>query len=200
VNCDDGEQCTTDGCNKADGKCTNTLYKGSCDDGDACTVGDLCGEKAGKAACKAGAKKKICDDANLCTNDSCDPKKGCLQLPNAATQACYNGDKSTAGIGACKGGAQYCKDGTLNTTCVGEFTPNKVEKCDGLDDNCNGKTDDGCSAKGIRFTFSTGALIGKSGKKTVRLRLGGESNAGVGANKKHTGWFGFLSWVRAFSK
>lgn len=200
VKCDDGEQCTTDGCNKADGKCTNTPYTGSCDDGNACTVGDLCGLKAGKSVCLAGLKAKVCDDANLCTNDSCDPAKGCLQLPNAATQSCYTGDKSTAGVGACTSGTQFCKAGTLNTTCVGEFTPNKTEKCDGLDDNCNGKTDDGCSAKGIRFGFTSGSLIAESGKKKVRVRLGADSNPGVSSGKKMQARLGFLAWLRSVLK
>ncbi len=200
VNCDDGEQCTTDGCNKADGKCLNTPYTGSCDDGNACTVGDLCGVNAGKPTCLAGSVQKVCDDANLCTNDSCEPKTGCVQLPNSATQACYSGPKDTSGVGTCKGGAQFCKAGTLDTACVGEFTPNTTEKCDGLDDDCNGKTDDGCSAKGVRFTFATGALIGEGGKKKVRMRLGGESNAGVAVGTKQTGRFGFIAWIRSVLK
>ncbi|MCO4761860.1 MAG: hypothetical protein KC502_10165, partial [Myxococcales bacterium] len=68
------------------------------------------------------------------------------------------------------------------------------------DDNCNGKTDDGCSAKGARFSFSSGAQIGESGKKKVRMRLGGESNAGVATGTKKNGRFGFLAWLRSVIK
>ncbi len=200
VDCDDGEQCTKDGCEKASGKCTNTLYDGSCDDGNACTEGDKCGEVAGKATCIAGSGQKKCDDANLCTDDACDPSKGCVQLPNAATQACYSGKEGTKDVGACKGGTQFCKDGTLNMTCVGEFTPNVTEKCDNLDDDCNGKTDDGCSAKGGRLSFSSGSFVGESGKLKVRARLGGESNAGTATGAKMNGRFGFTAWVRSLFK
>jgi len=55
---------------------------------------------------------------------------------------CYNGTKSTKGVGPCKAGKRTCgKDGAWGD-CEGEVT-NKFEVCDGVDNNCNGKVDDG---------------------------------------------------------
>ncbi len=48
--CDDDNSCTADSCDKATGKClhTNAADGGKCDDGKACTTGDVC--KAGVCA------------------------------------------------------------------------------------------------------------------------------------------------------
>jgi len=40
--CADGDLCTIDECSAVTGACSNTPHTGSCDDGDPCTVGDLC--------------------------------------------------------------------------------------------------------------------------------------------------------------
>ena len=69
--CDDGNPCTTNSCDPAKG-CSYTANAANCEDGSACTIGDIC--KA--AACLPGAATS-CDDADLCTIDSCDAKKGC---------------------------------------------------------------------------------------------------------------------------
>ena len=116
--CNDGEPCTSDGCNPALG-CTlanNTL---PCDDGNTCTLGDVC---AG-GACKPGALAS-CDDGNPCTDDSCDKIAGCKH--GASSQACDDNNACTSGD---KCGAGKCVSGVA-VNC---------------DDN-NGCTDDTCSA------------------------------------------------------
>ncbi len=40
--CTDNDLCTSDACDKTTGKCVFTPVTGSCDDGDACTVGETC--------------------------------------------------------------------------------------------------------------------------------------------------------------
>jgi hypothetical protein len=42
VDCDDGNPCTTDSCNKVQGCFHQVVAGGSCDDGKACTTGDTC--------------------------------------------------------------------------------------------------------------------------------------------------------------
>ena len=69
--CEDGNPCTTDACDPKTG-CTFTVNTAACDDGSACTLGDACKD----AVCLPGAVTS-CDDANLCTVDSCNAKKGC---------------------------------------------------------------------------------------------------------------------------
>ncbi|MCB9738942.1 MAG: SMP-30/gluconolactonase/LRE family protein [Deltaproteobacteria bacterium] len=91
VECDDGKPCTKDVCDSKTGTCTYTpLAAGAaCSDGLLCTKNDACdaqGTCAGKAT--------VCDDSNVCTDDSCDAGSGeCLFAPN--TGSCDDGDKCT---------------------------------------------------------------------------------------------------------
>ena len=78
-NCDDSNVCTDDSCDPATG-CVNANNTAPCDDGDACTTADTC---AG-GACVGGAPPD-CDDANVCTDDSCDPATGCVNANNTAS-------------------------------------------------------------------------------------------------------------------
>ncbi|MCO4761637.1 MAG: hypothetical protein KC502_09050 [Myxococcales bacterium] len=197
ADCDDSNACTTDSCNTASGKCVNKFYAGTCDDGDACTIGDTCKEVDGKGACVPGDKKKQCDDSNPCTDDSCDKDKGCVTLPNAVTQVCYTGADKTEDVGTCKAGIRYCSKGQLGDKCVGEVVPNKTEACDTKDDNCNGSTDEGCSAKGLQaFTSTVSGTMdgGKSGKK-LYVHIDGDGPAGKSVGTKNTLWSGFVAWL-----
>jgi hypothetical protein len=113
LDCDDSNVCTDDRCDPAAG-CVNVNNAAPCDDGDVCSVGDLC---AG-GACQAGPVID-CDDAEPCTTDTCDPIAGCVHLPNAL--ACDDADPCTAGDrcdgGACMPGAPAsCDDGNPCTT------------------------------------------------------------------------------------
>jgi hypothetical protein len=87
-----------------------------CDDGSACTLGDQCD----KGNCKAGVAL-VCNDNNLCTLDTCDPLKACVNLTLTGTacndgKACTTNDVCDAG-GSCKGGAApSCDDNNVCTT------------------------------------------------------------------------------------
>jgi len=48
-------------------------------------------------------------------------------------------------VGACHGGTQTCSGGVWGA-CMGEVLPATTELCNGVDDNCNGITDEGCVA------------------------------------------------------
>ncbi|RME21121.1 MAG: hypothetical protein D6806_15245, partial [Deltaproteobacteria bacterium] len=62
-NCSDGNVCTDDACNPADGCCTHTTDAGGCNDGDPCTVNDVCSNGV------CGGTPKDCSDGNVCTDD-----------------------------------------------------------------------------------------------------------------------------------
>ncbi len=127
--CDDKNACTVDVCDPTKG-CVVTDSLNACTDGDACTVGDSC--KSGK--CVAGASQ-LCNDGNPCSDDSCDAKKGCIQVPNS--KACDDGNACTLGD-ACKAG--YCQGGGQTKTC----------------DDKNPCTDDFCDpAKGCSQVLTT---------------------------------------------
>ncbi|GEM_PF-536982 len=105
--CDDNNPCTQDSCQAdADSGCSNKPIGGPCDDGSKCTTVDTC--SAGKCI---GSKQPVCEDANPCTDATCDPKSGCLFVPNKAT--CNDGNpctgKDTCAGGSCKG-VDVCVD------------------------------------------------------------------------------------------
>ncbi|MCB9738240.1 MAG: hypothetical protein H6747_03160 [Deltaproteobacteria bacterium] len=113
-NCDDNNVCTDDSCK--DGSCVNLANEATCTDNSVCTGGDFC--KDGK--CEAG-KTWTCEDGLQCTDDPCDPVKGCL-LKKLTTKPCDDGDPCSGksqcdGKGTCVGTAPtVCDDGKECTT------------------------------------------------------------------------------------
>lgn len=124
LDCDDGKVCTTDGCHPESG-CFAEPNTAICDDHDACTQDDLC---AG-GDCHPGGEVN-CDDANVCTDDTCNPETGCVHTANDA--ACDDLNPCTLG--------DHCSGGN----CIGEA----AIECD--DDNVC--TDDLCDLEtGCKF-------------------------------------------------
>jgi hypothetical protein len=147
LDCDDDNPCTTDLCSLEQG-CVHLDNASPCNDGDVCTVGDLC--VAG--ACEPG-EALDCDDGNVCTDDSCNPATGCVHEDNVLEcddgTACTDGD--LCANGACVPGPVLdCDDGNSCT----EDSCDAVEGCqhavleDGTpcDDDGNDCTTDECSA------------------------------------------------------
>ncbi len=161
VSCDttkDGA-CATTVCQPGSGKCIAQPKKDglACDaDSSLCTQNDSC--KSG--VCTAGVLAK-CDDNNPCTNDACDPAKGCVTTNNTAKcdadgDACTVDD--TCKAGACvKGTPKDCDD---NEPCT--------------EDGCN-KADGKCTSKQLSKSCDDGdvctetdqcGLSSKTGKWT----------------------------------
>ncbi len=118
--CDDKNVCTTDACDAATGICSNTPVAGTCNDGNACTDLDTCGN----GTCTGTAI--VCNDGNACTIDSCDPQKGCTVDLAMDGTPCEDGDKCTIGdncqAGKCATGqpvvctaTQACHTSTCDT-------------------------------------------------------------------------------------
>lgn len=76
------------------------------------------------------------------------------------------GDDCTAGVGACAAsGSMVCSGDTLSTVCDAEPGTPVDELCDGLDNDCDGQTDEefpllgeACS-EGIGFCYDTGFFV-----------------------------------------
>ena len=170
--CDDKNTCTIDNCDSKTGLCAHTSNAGNgCDDGNACTDADVCATGAGGEVC-IGGKPKVCADGNPCTNDACDKAKGCLFTASVGKGVpCYEGPAQTSGVGGCKPGAMTCDDKAQLGTCKGQVVPAKAEACDGIDDDCNGKTDEGCKPVDLDWRYAPGVVAGKSGGVTVEARM-----------------------------
>ena len=115
VECVDANPCTTDVCLAASG-CQHLANKAACDDGDACTVQDVCAD----SKCVAG-EPQTCADGNPCTDDACEPAKGCTHVNSE--KDCDDGNKCTLEdhclAGNCvPGKAPACDDGNPCTTAT----------------------------------------------------------------------------------
>ena len=110
VDCSDSNPCTNEYCDPAQG-CVYFANASPCEDGDQCTIGDVCADKV----CTAGEPRN-CNDGNVCTDDSCNPAVGCEYADNDAS--CEDGDVCTeadyCAQGECAGGdVMNCSDGTF---------------------------------------------------------------------------------------
>ncbi len=121
-----------------------------------------------------------CHDDDPCTEDLCDPFTGTcvfpLLAPSGAPDATCDGvdddcdsstdedfvaEGTTCGVGACAAaGVLTCESGQAVDSCAP--LPPTVEVCNGVDDDCNGPTDDGllplATACGVGACAATGEL------------------------------------------
>lgn len=100
----------------------------------------------------------------------CDGAGQCVACLPGTTQSCYSGPVGTQGVGICRAGTKTCRaDGSGFDGCVGEVTP-RAETCNGLDDDCDGFTDEGVA--GVGSACATG-LPGVCAQGTLHCQNGG---------------------------
>ena len=108
---DDGNTCTTASCNPLTG-CFQVNNTATCDDGNPCTVNDICTN----GIC-AGTPKS-CDDGNPCTTDICNATTGACEHINN-TNSCNDGSACTSNDacsdGICVGTPIVCNDNNICT-------------------------------------------------------------------------------------
>ena len=135
------------------GKCGKAeINAGPCNDGNACTLGDNCLV----GTCIPGVQTQQCDDKNLCTDDKCDGKIGCVFTNKSDDVQCDLAGKKVCKAGlcvdpspqVCAAPATKCKDAATKLTCA-----------------LDGKSwqEDDCTAK------ATGCQVGSCAKGTCGL-------------------------------
>ncbi len=133
----DGDECFTDSCQN--GTCVRgpeTIYW----DGIYCNGGEFCDPDTGY---KVVAPTPGCDDGDSCTIDSCNEiSQGCTHslLPGIGSPCGSDVGECVAGVLQCDGSAPFPV-----FTCFGEVTPAAETCSDGLDNDCDGYTDEFCT-------------------------------------------------------
>ena len=102
---------------------------------------------------------KLDDDCDGDTDEGC--KEDECHFPNGK-RTCYDGPKGSASKGICRSGFQVCekdKDGKYRWGVCQEVQRPLQEDCNGLDDDCDGETDEGlkgCCVVGEREACKAG--------------------------------------------
>lgn len=116
-----------DGLEVPDGPCAGLAALTSCDDGDLCTVDDVClaaffGPCVGVAV--------VCDDENLCTDDYC-VEGGCVSITDDTNTCTYDPCMDFSCVaGECVGAAVDCTDG--DGTVLRYYSFDDSDSCCGL--------------------------------------------------------------------
>lgn len=115
VHCFEENPCLDGECDPAVGCVAIPLDGKPCNDGDQCTLDDICVE----GECVHGIAALSCDDGNVCTIDYCDPVFGCVMepvtLPCDDHNICTASDRCMDGL--CQGLPVSCDD---NNACTAD--------------------------------------------------------------------------------
>lgn len=161
--CEEGHWCSCVGQTLPDDEVCDDGIDNDCDgdtdEGCGCPDGTtrVCGTNIG--ACQQGMETCVNSRWSACQGATGPSPEICDGLDNdcdgtinedIADIVHYTGPDGTLGVGICRPGVAMCKTSvTLTTvaaewsTCVGEVLP-EDEFCDGLDNDCDGTTDEGC--------------------------------------------------------
>ncbi len=144
----------TEKCNNVDDNCVNGIDEGCDDDND-----DYCDNTmttvGTPTVCPNGGGD--CNDSNILV------KPGATELCNLIDDNCVSGTDeglgtTTCGLGQCTHTINNCASGEIQT--CNPMQGSVAEICDGLDNSCEGTTDEGCDDDGDDFCDKTMTTLG----------------------------------------
>ena len=130
-------------------------------------------------------RPKLCEQDGQCQPCERCVNGGCVESTHDANGqplmvACYTGSPATRGIGACHSGTRNCLAIQQGAPCLGEIRP-QAEICDGLDNDCNGQTDEPFQT-GLPCTAGMGLCLGIGTWVCTEDQLTARCNAVAGAS------------------
>ncbi|MDO9017702.1 MAG: MopE-related protein [Deltaproteobacteria bacterium] len=87
----------------------------------------------------SGPREETCNGADDDCDGDVDEDCPCT---TGETRSCFDGPPASTAIGQCRAGSMTCTDGRWGG-CVGQTLPT-AELCNRVDDNCDGRVDEGC--------------------------------------------------------
>ena len=141
-------------CDGKDNDCDGSIDEGYLSTSCGTNIGECV---AGTTACVSG--KVVCNGATGPATEVCDNKdNNCDTIVDSFTRACYpaaSGCDLTTGVcqGICKLGSELCTNGSWGS-CLGYQGP-ATEVCNGLDDDCDGSTDEGVASTCMDYATCT---------------------------------------------
>ncbi|MDP6945748.1 MAG: MopE-related protein, partial [Myxococcota bacterium] len=153
-----GDPAESDACDGVDDDCDGEIDEAYPDLGDICTAGQGACQAAGTRVCTTDGAATICNaepaapGVEICNyfDDNCDGQA------DEDFTTLY--DPCSVGLGSCERfGFHVCTEDALGTVCNAVPAEAGSESCNGLDDNCDGATDEDFPELGQICTAGSGA-------------------------------------------